>query len=91
MGIEARIPVNPRNGRKPKPYNQTTYKKMRSAAEGFFAWIINFRRITMRYERLASTCKTLKTVAPIIIHLKIQNLERVQTPSPPSQPKFITL
>jgi len=27
MDIQANIPVNPRNGRKPKPYNQTTYKK----------------------------------------------------------------
>jgi len=70
MGIQANIPVNPRNGRKPKPYNQTTYKKMRSAAERFFAWIKSFRRITIRYERLASTYKALATIASIIIHLR---------------------
>jgi transposase len=69
-GVQANIPINPRNGRKPKPYNQTTYKKMRSAAERFFAWIKSFRRITIRYERLASTYKALATIASIIIHLR---------------------
>jgi len=36
MGVEANIPVNPRNCRKPKPYNISIYKKMRSAVERLF-------------------------------------------------------
>ncbi|MEM3693239.1 MAG: hypothetical protein QXI39_04380 [Candidatus Bathyarchaeia archaeon] len=30
-------------------------KRMRSAVERFFAWLTAFRRITIRYERLALT------------------------------------
>jgi transposase len=70
MGIEPNIPVNPRNGRKPRPYNTELYKKMRSAVERLFGWIKNFRRIIIRYERLASTYKALVTIASIIIHLR---------------------
>jgi len=33
MGIEPNIPVNPRNGRRPRPYNLEIYKRMRSAVE----------------------------------------------------------
>jgi IS5 family transposase len=36
IGIEPNIPVNPRNGRKPRPYNIELYRKMRSAVERFF-------------------------------------------------------
>ncbi len=36
MGIEPNIPVNPRNGRKPRPYNIELYRKIRSAVERFF-------------------------------------------------------
>jgi len=36
MGIEPNIPVNPRNGRKPRPYSIELYRKMRSAVERFF-------------------------------------------------------
>jgi len=36
MGVEPNIPVNPRNGRRPRPYNLELYKRMRSAAERFF-------------------------------------------------------
>jgi transposase len=64
------IPVNPRNGRKPRPYNTKLYKKMRSAVGRFFRWIKSFRRIIIRYERLASTYKALITIASIIIHLR---------------------
>jgi transposase len=70
MGIEPNIPVNPRNGRKPRPYNTELYGKMRSAVERFFGWLKSFRRIIIRYERLASTCKALVTIASIIIHLR---------------------
>ncbi|MDT7877836.1 MAG: transposase [Candidatus Caldarchaeales archaeon] len=53
MDIEPNIPVNPRNGRKPRPYNTELYRRMGSAVERFFGWLKSFRRITIRYERLA--------------------------------------
>ncbi|MBS7635706.1 transposase [Candidatus Bathyarchaeota archaeon] len=53
MNVEANIPVNPRNGRKPKPYNAELYKRMRSAVERFYGWLKSLRRIAIRYERLA--------------------------------------
>jgi transposase len=46
------------------------YGKVGSAVERFFGWLKSFRRIIMRYGRLASTCKALVTVASIIIHLR---------------------
>jgi transposase len=70
MGIEPNIPVNPRNGRRPRPYNVGLYRRMRSAVERFFGWIKSFRRIIIRYERLESTYKALVTIAPITIHLR---------------------
>jgi transposase len=70
MGIEPNIPVNPRNGRKPRPYNVGLYRRMRSAVERFFGRIKSFRRIIIRYERLESTYKALVTIASIIIHLR---------------------
>jgi transposase len=70
IGIEPNIPVNPRNGRKPRPYNVGLYRRMRSAVERFFGWLKSFRRIIIRYERLESTYKALTTIAPIIIHLR---------------------
>jgi hypothetical protein len=36
------IPVNPRNGRRPRPYNLELYRWMRSAVERFFGWIKSF-------------------------------------------------
>ena len=38
--------------------------------ERFFGWLRSFRRIILRYERLASTYKALVTIASIIIHLR---------------------
>jgi len=55
MNVKANIPVNFRNGRKPKPCNIDVYRKMRSAVERFFGGIKSFRRIAVRYERLAIT------------------------------------
>jgi transposase len=43
---------------------------VRSAVERFFGWLKSFMRIIVRYERLASTCKALVTIASIIIHLR---------------------
>jgi transposase len=70
IGIEPNIPVNPRNGRRPRPYNVGLYRRMRPAVERFFGWIKSFRRIIIRYERLESTYKALVTIASIIIHLR---------------------
>jgi transposase len=78
IGIEPNIPVNPRNGRKPRPYSIELYRKIRSAVERFFGWLKSFRRITIRYERLASTYKALVTIASIIIHLRYGILRCVQ-------------
>jgi transposase len=77
MGIEPNIPVNPRNGRRPRQYNLELYKRMRSAVERFFGWIKSFRRIVIRYERLESTYKALVTIASIIIHLRYGIWRRV--------------
>ena len=42
----------------------------KKAVERFFRWLKSFRRIIIRCERLASTCKALLTIASIIIHLR---------------------
>jgi len=70
MSVEPNIPMNPRNGRRQRPYNIELYKKIMSAVERFSGWIKNFRRIILRYEKLASTYKALATIASIIIHLR---------------------
>jgi transposase len=70
MGIEPNIPVNPRNGRRPRPYNLELYKRMRSAVERFFGWLKSFRRIVIRYERLAVTYRAFIKIACIMIHLR---------------------
>jgi transposase len=67
MGIQANIPVTQETV---ESQNHTTKPHTRSAAERSFAWIKSFRRITIRYERLASTYKALATTASIIIHLR---------------------
>jgi transposase len=70
MGIEPNIPINPRNGRKPRPYNVEIYRRNRSAVERFFGWIKSFRRIIIRYERLAVTYRAFINIACIITHLR---------------------
>ncbi|MEM2539641.1 MAG: transposase [Candidatus Methanomethylicia archaeon] len=47
------------------------HKSMRSAVERFFSWITSFRRITIRYERLASTFLAFIQIACIIIYLRV--------------------
>jgi transposase len=70
IGIEPNIPVNPRNGRRPRPYNIELYRRMRSAVERFLGWIKSFRRTIIRYEKLESTYKAQTTIASITIHLR---------------------
>ena len=45
IGIEPNIPVNPRNGRRPRQYNVEVYRRMRPAAERLFGRIKSFRTI----------------------------------------------
>jgi transposase len=71
IDIEPNIPVNPRNGRRPRPYNVELYRRMRPAVERLFGRIKSFRTIIIRYERPESTYKALvTTIAPITIHLR---------------------
>jgi transposase len=70
MNVEANIPVNPRNGRRSRPYEVELYRRIRSTVERFYGWLKSFRRITIRYERLAMTYKAFINMACIIIHLR---------------------
>ena len=75
-GIKANIPLNPRNRRKPRrgrPYrfDEEGYKHVRSAVERFFAWLKSLKRITIRYEKLASTFLAFIQVACILIYLRV--------------------
>jgi transposase len=76
-GIKANIPVNIRNRRRPRhgrPYrlDLEAYKRMRSSVERFFAWLTNgFRRLAIRWERLASTFTGFIQLACIIIYLRV--------------------
>jgi transposase len=72
MGIEPNIPVNPRNGRRPRPYNVGLYRRMNPAVEWFLGWIKSFRRTIIRYEKLKSTYKALTTIASIIIIIHLR-------------------
>jgi len=47
------------------------YKRMRSAIDRFFAWLKSFKRLTIRYERLASTFLAFIQVACIMIYLRV--------------------
>jgi len=74
-GIKASIPVNIRNRRRHgRPYrlDLEAYKRMRSSVERFFAWLTNgFRRLAIRWERLASTFTSFIQLACIIIYLRV--------------------
>lgn len=59
-GIAARIKerVNRKKKRRPgrpRLFDYGTYTKIRSSVERFFSWLKSFRRIQIRYDRLAST------------------------------------
>ena len=61
---------NPRNGGKPMQYDIETYRRMRSVVERFYGRLKSFRRIIVRYGRLAAICKALITIACITMHLR---------------------
>jgi transposase len=70
-GIKANIPVNIRNRRgRPYRFDLEAYKRMKSSVERFFGWLKSFRRIIIRYERLAITYRAFINIACIIIHLR---------------------
>jgi len=69
-GVQANIPVNPRNGRRQIPYNEEGYRVMRSAIERFNAWLKTFRRVVIRYEKLAIMFQSIITFVCIMIHMR---------------------
>jgi len=72
-GVKANIPFNPRNRLKPKRgrpcrFDEEAYKHVRGCVERFFAWLKGgFKRLTLRWERLASTFLGLVQLACIMI------------------------
>jgi len=75
-GIKANIDINPRKRLKPKRKSyrliKEAYKRVRSAVERFFAWLKGgFRRLAIRYERLASTFLGLIQIACVMIYLRV--------------------
>ena len=67
--IKSQIPstaTKKRPGR-PRLLDKRTYKKVRYTVERFFAWIENFRKLTLRYERLAESFSGLYHLACIMI------------------------
>jgi len=74
--MRANIPSNTRDRHKPKrgrPYrfDEGAYRRVRSSVERFFAWLKSFKRITIRYERLATTFLALVHIACILIYLRV--------------------
>lgn len=52
---------------RPRQFNKALYGKVRYSVERFFAWIENFRKLTVRYERLSETFSALIHIACIMI------------------------
>jgi len=67
--IASQIPSTARKKRagRPRLFDGATYKKVRYTVERFFAWIENFRKLTVRYERLAVAFSGLFHIACIMI------------------------
>jgi transposase len=53
--IRSQIPSMAKKRRpgRPRLLDKETYKKVKYIVERFFAWIEDFRKLTVRYERLA--------------------------------------
>jgi len=52
---------------RPRLLDRQTYHKVRYTVERFFAWTENFRKLTIRYERLAEAFSGLFHIACIMI------------------------
>ena len=68
--IKERRNAKPKQGR-PHVFLYREYRKVRSSVERFFGWLISFRRIQTRYERLASTYLGFIQLGCIMILMKV--------------------
>ena len=72
--IKSQIPevsTKKRRPGRPRLFIKTLYNKIRSMIERFYGWIKAFRRIIIRYERLAITYLGFVHIACIILYLRI--------------------
>jgi len=72
--IKAQIPrrSTKRHPGRPSSFDEASYKKRRSSVERFFSVLKGgFRRLAIRYERLASTFRGLIQIACFIIHWRV--------------------
>jgi transposase len=70
-GIQSNIPINKRNTKTPRAgrptrFNKESYKD-RGAVERFFAWLLSFKRIVIRHERLIKVYQAFINLANILI------------------------
>lgn len=68
-GIKAQIPRRSRKRHPGRPpcFDEASYKRNRSGVERFFGWLKNFRKLEVRYERLASVFMGLVRMACCLI------------------------
>ena len=55
----------------PRVLDKATYDRVRYTVERFFAWTENFRRLTVRYERLYEAFSGLFRIACMMILWKV--------------------
>ena len=67
--IKSQIPSSTKKRRpgRPRIFDEATYKKTRSNIERFFGWLKNFKKLTLRYERLARVFLAFILVACFLI------------------------
>ena len=67
--VRSQIPSTATKNRlgRPRVLNKVNYHKVRYTVERFFAWTENFRKLTVRYERLAEAFSGLFHLACIMI------------------------
>lgn len=70
-GIQSNIPSNKRNSKTSRPGRPTRFDdksyKHRGVVERFFAWLLSFKRIVIRHERLVKTYQAFINLASILI------------------------
>ena len=72
--IKARIPTRARKKKPGRPavFDEDEYKRNRSCVERFFGWLKGgFRRLVIRYERLATTYMGFLHLAAFIMHWRV--------------------
>jgi len=67
--ITSQIPSRARKRKpgRPRIFNRAIHRKVRYTVERFFGWTSNFRKLVVRYERLATTFSGLIHLACIMI------------------------